>query len=411
MRPVGRLAIVSFHTSPLAQPGIGDGGGMNVYVDSLARGLARAGVNCEVLTRVEAPGQAPIVEVEPGYVVRHLPAGPRARVPKEDLLGLVPEFTDRIVELYRDDRLRPDLLHGNYWLSGLASHRAKHELDLPMVATFHTLARVKAETAASDEPELRARGEAEIVRCSDLILASTAEEVDQLASLYDADRRRIEIVAPGVDHHVFRPGDRGAAKAALGVSGHNVLLFVGRIQPLKGLELAVRSFARIAAGDPTALLVVIGGPSGSDGPAELARAQAVIAEHRLEARVQFHPPQLHPRLVTWYRAADVCLVPSRAESFGLVALEAAACGTPVVAAAVGGLRSIIHDGVTGVLVDGRDPSDFAAPIERLLRDPGERADMGLAASAASLRYSWDMTAVRLRRLYADVIARTPVRCL
>ncbi len=408
--PVSRLAIVSFHTSPLAQPGIGDGGGMNVYVDSLARGLARAGVHCDVLTRAEGPGREPVVEVEPGYVVRHLRAGPPRPVPKEELVGLVPEFTDRMVELYRDVRLRPDLLHGNYWLSGLASHRAKHELDLPMVATFHTLARVKAETAASDEPELRARSESEIVRCSDLILASTPEEADQLASLYDADRNRIEIVPPGVDHHVFRPGDRRAARSKLGLDGRNVVLFVGRIQPLKGLELAVRAFAQIARDDPTAVLVVIGGPSGTDGPAELARAEAVVTEHGLASRVHFHPPQPHERLVTWYRAADVCLVPSRAESFGLVALEAAACGTPVVAAAVGGLRSIIHDGLTGVLVDGRDPADFAEPIVRLLCEPERRIEMGLSAAASARQYSWDMTAVRLRRLYADVIARTPVRC-
>jgi D-inositol-3-phosphate glycosyltransferase len=407
---MSRLAIVSVHTSPLAQPGTGDGGGMNVYVRSLGRALARAGVASDVLTRVEDADLPRDVACEPGLVVRHLVAGPCRPLAKDELLPVVDAFSDRIVDLYRDPRLRPDLLHANYWLSGLAVHRAKHRLDLPMVATFHTLARVKAHADGSPEPSARVAAEFEIVNCSDLVLAATQDEADQLVSWYDADPARVEVVPPGVDHHVFHPGDPAAARAALGLDDRPVLLFVGRIQPLKGAELAVRTFARVASLDPRAVLVVVGGPSGPDGPAELARARQAAVDAGVAHRVLFRPPVAHAALVDYYRAADVCLVPSRSESFGLVALEAAACGTPVVASAVGGLRSVVHDACTGFLVDGRDPDDFAAPVALLLGDPDLAAEMGVSAAESSMRYSWDMMAVRLRRLYADLLARTPVRC-
>jgi D-inositol-3-phosphate glycosyltransferase len=383
---------------------------MNVYVRSLGRALARAGVPCDVLTRQEYPGMARSVAVERGLVVRHLRAGRPGPIPKDELVDVVDEFSDRIVELYRDPRRRPDLLHANYWVSGLAVHRAKHALELPMVVTFHTLAKVKAATAANAEPPQRVRAELEVLNCADLVLAATPDEADQLVELYDADRSRIEIVPPGVDHHLFRPGDRARARRALGLGDRPVLLFVGRIQPLKGVELAVRTFARVAALEPEAVLVVVGGPSGPDGPAELARARQAAVAGGVADRVLFRPPVAHEHLVTYYHAADVCLVPSSSESFGLVALEAAACGTPVVATAVGGLRSVVHDGLTGFLVDGREVDDFAAPVALLLGDADLRAEMAVSATESSMRYSWDMTAVRLRRLYADLVARTPVRC-
>jgi D-inositol-3-phosphate glycosyltransferase len=408
--PMSRLAIVSVHTSPLAQPGTGDGGGMNVYVRSLGRSLARAGVPSEVLTRVEDPERPRDVVCEPGLVVRHLVAGPCRPLAKDELLPVVDAFSDRIVDLYRDPRRRPDLLHANYWLSGLAVHRAKHRLDLPMVATFHTLARVKAAAEGTAAPVERVAAELEIVNCADLILAATAEESDELIELYEADPGRVEIVPPGVDHQVFHPGDRAVARAAVGLDDRPVLLFVGRIQPLKGAALAVRTFARVASLDPRAVLVVVGGPSGPDGPAELARARQAAIDGGVADRVLFRPPVAHAALVDYYRAADVCLVPSRSESFGLVALEAAACGTPVVAAGVGGLRSVVHDGCTGFRVDGHHPDDFAAPVALLLGDHDLSAEMGVSAAESSMRYSWDMMAVRLRRLYADLVARAPVRC-
>ena len=402
-----RVAMFSMHTSPLAQPGAGDSGGMNVYVRALASALAQAGVDCDVYTRAEHPEQPDIVQVEPGFRVLHVPAGPRAPVEKHALFDLVDPFVDAAEAMLLEEP-PVDVLHANYWLSGAVAHRLKHALDLPLVATFHTLARVKADAGVDDDPELRTRIEQEIITCSDLILASTDDERAQLATLYDADPERIEIVAPGVDHTEFEPGDRARARNRLGLDGRRVILFVGRIQPLKGVDVAVRCLA--ALDDPQATLVVVGGPSGAGGEAELARVHRLVDELDLTEQVRFVPPQPHAGLAEFYRAADVCLVPSRTESFGLVALEAAACGTPVVAGAVGGLRSLVDDKQTGYLVEGRAPADFAAPVARLLADPVLAAKIGANAVARSRRYSWSMAAARLRRLYGDLTARALVRC-
>ena len=395
------------HTSPLAQPGAGDGGGMNVYVRALASALARAGVECDVYTRTEHPRQSPVVHVEPGFRVLHIDAGPRTPVSKHALHQLVEPFIDAATERMLTSE-PVEVLHGNYWLSGAVAHRLKHALDLPLVATFHTLARVKAEAGLDDDPEHRTRVEHEVVACADLMLASTDDERLQLATLYDADAKRIEIVPPGVDHTVFWSGDRGAARHRLGLGASRVLLFVGRIQPLKGVDLAVRCLA--ALDDPKAVLVIVGGPSGADGPSELARVQALAADLRVGSQIRWVAPQRHERLADYYRAADVCIVPSRSESFGLVALEAAACGTPVVAAAVGGLQSLVDHETTGFLVEGRNAADYATPVERLLRDSALAAEMGAVAAARSFRYSWSMTAAKLRRLYGDLVSRALVRC-
>jgi D-inositol-3-phosphate glycosyltransferase len=413
---VRRLAVLSFHTSPLVQPGTGDSGGMNVYVRELVSALAQAGVACDVYTRAWAPDLAPEVVVEPGFRVIHVDAGPRAEVPKEDLAGLVPAFTAGVVAHIRASG-DVDAIHANYWLSGLAGHVAKHELGLPLVATFHTLARAKAD---AEEPADRVEAEAQVVRCADAILANCTEEASDLRRHYDAPGERIEIVAPGVDHAFFSPGDRGGARSALGwtrsgrmsasggrgAADHPVLLFVGRIQPLKGLDVAVRSLA--ALDHPTAELVVVGGPSGREGPAELARVEALVAELGIGGRVRFVEPQAHHLLSTWYRAADVVLVPSRSESFGLVALEAAACGTPVVAAAVGGLRTLVDHGSTGFLVEGRDPAAYAACVAEILGNPALAAEMGARAAARARGYTWSVAAGRLRRLYADLAVRNLV---
>jgi D-inositol-3-phosphate glycosyltransferase len=406
---VRSLAVLSLHTSPLAQPGAGDGGGMNVYVRELSSALARAGVDCDVYTRAHRRGLPATVEVEPGLRVHHVRAGPAAPVAKEDLLELVDAFTDGVL-----DHLAaigpPDVLHANYWLSGVAGHALKHRLNLPLVSTFHTLARVKAE--AADDGAARAKAEAEVIGCSDAILASSEDEAARLEELYDADPVRIEIVPPGVDHDLFYPGDRAAARASLGLGvdpAAPMLLFVGRIQPLKGADVAVGALAALAAW-PSASLVVVGGPSGPLGPAELRRVRSMVAEDGLSERVRFVPPQPHHDLPAFYRAADVCLVPSRSESFGLVALEAGACGTPVVASAVGGLRTLVVDGATGFLVDGRDPHDYAACVDLLLREPDVASSFGTAAVRRAQRYSWSITAGRLRRLYGDLTARRLVEC-
>jgi D-inositol-3-phosphate glycosyltransferase len=402
---VRRLAVLSLHTSPLAQPGSGDGGGMNVYVRSLSSALARAGVECDVYTRAWRPDLLPVVDVEPGFRVHHVEAGPLQAVPKEEMPELVGQFTDGVMGRVLAEG-PPDLIHANYWLSGMAGHHLKHELALPLVCTFHTLARVKAE-AVLEENDRRARAETEVVGCSDAILASSEHERVQLGRLYGAEPERVEVVPPGVDHELFSPGDRAAARAALGLGDGPVLLFVGRIQPLKGADVAIETAARLG---PETVLLIVGGPSGPEGEAECRRLATLADARRLDGRVRFVPPQLHERLATYYRAADVCLVPSRTESFGLVALEAAACGTPVVAAAVGGLQTLVDDGTTGFLVPGRDANAFARCAAELLLDRRRAAEMGSAATIGARRYSWSITAARLRRLYADLTAREPVEC-
>ena len=403
-----RLAVLSLHTSPLTQPGQGDSGGMNVYVRELVSALAQAGVQTDVFVRRWDDTTPDLVEVEPGFRVVHVEAGP-PDLAKEQLADVVDIFADGVRDHLR--RLGDvDALHANYWLSGVAGHRLKHELELPLVSTFHTLARVKAETG-DDEPERRVRSEASVIGCSDAILASCAAEVDQLVRLYGADPARVEIVAPGVDHAFFSPGDRSGARRALRhlhLSDGPVLLFVGRIQPLKGLDVAVRALAELDR--PDATLVVVGGASGPDGAAEVDRIGKLVADLGVGDQIRFVEPVPHHLLSTYYRAADVCLVPSRSESFGLVALEAAACGTPVVAAAVGGLRTLVDHERTGFLVDDRDPVAFAACVREILAEPALAAGLAERASLRARDYTWSTAAARLRRIYGDITSRSLVDC-
>lgn len=399
-----RAAVLSMHTSPLAQPGTGDSGGMNVYVRELVGALSQAGIECEVFVR-RADAEVPeVVDVEPGFRVVQVDAGP-IDLAKEDLPDVVPAFADGVEKRLRSHPV--DVLHANYWLSGLAGHDLKHRLDLPLVSTFHTLARVKAENG-DPEPERRAIAEAGIIGCSDAITASSTTEESQLAVLYDAPADRIEIVPPGVDHAFFSPGDQRGARHALGLGDEPVLLFVGRVQPLKRLGVAVEVLARIERQDAT--LVAVGGPSGRQGEAELARIRDRAAELGVTDRIHWVDPVPHHLLSTYYRAADVCLVPSRSESFGLVALEAAACGIPVVAAAVGGLRSIVEHGRTGFLVDGGEPAYFAAYVDEVLGHSALATELGRAAADRARTFTWSTTAARLRRLYADLATRAPVSC-
>jgi D-inositol-3-phosphate glycosyltransferase len=400
---VRRVAMLSVHTSPLAQPGSGDGGGMNVYVRSLASALARAGVECDVLTRAEHAEQPPVVSVEPGFRVVHLDAGVRAPMDKDALPGLTDELVDA-AERHFEGAGEFDAIHAHYWISGAVGHRLKHELDLPLVTTFHTLASTNAAAGVTEARERRTT-EAQVIACTDRVVASTADERDELVRAYDADPSRIEIVPAGVDHAVFAPGSRDDARRRLHLPDRPMLLFVGRIQPLKGADVALRCLA--ALDDERTTLTVIGGPSGPGGPAELARLHALADDLGVAECVRWIAPQPHAALVDWYRAADVCVVPSRTESFGLVALEAAACGTPVVANRVGGLRSIVDDGETGFLVaDG----DYAERVRSLLQSPALARDLGATAAARSHRYAWSITAARLRRLYTDVGARELVQC-
>ncbi len=417
-----RLAVLSLHTSPLAQPGTGDGGGMNVYVRELSSALARAGVACDVFTRAWSDDLPAVVDIEPGFRVHFVSAGPPSPMAKEALPSVVEEFAEGVLKVMQASEglgtewdVPFDAVHANYWLSGIAGHLIKHRLNLPLVSTFHTLDRVKAEASPeeveADAHHLRAEAEAAIIRCSDTVLASCSVEAAQISELYGADPSRIRIVAPGVDHAFFGPGDRRQARRALGLSGEGpLLLFVGRIQPLKGVAVAVQALSALTPDHPDARLVVVGGPSGPQGGVEVARTEALVDELGLRDRVVFVPPQPHELLSTYYRASDVCLVPSRSESFGLVALEAAACGTPVVASDVGGLRSLIDHGRTGYLVEEPTPAAFAAWVRQILAEPllAERLSTGSVLRAR--RYTWSRAAHLLTEIYADLTAGRLVEC-
>jgi D-inositol-3-phosphate glycosyltransferase len=397
--------MLSMHTSPLALPGRGDAGGMNVYVRELVSALAQAGVDCTTYTRANRPGLPEVVTVEPGHRVVHIPAGPYD-LAKEALPSVVHAFADGVAEHMRATGV-PDVIHGNYWLSGQAGHQLKHEFGVPLVMTFHTFARVKAQ-GGDPEPLLRELAETEIIGCTDVICVSCTEEERQFRDLYGAPPGHIEIVAPGVEHAFFAPGDRRGARQALCLDDRPVLLFVGRIQPLKGVDVAVQALALLDR--PDALLIVVGGASGADGDDEIERVAALIEDLGLDRQVLFVEPQQHHILSTYYRAADVVLVPSRSESFGLVALEAGACGVPVVASAVGGLLTLIDHRETGFLVPDRDPELFARHTRWLLDHPEETREMGHRAAVRAKRYTWSLAAARLRRAYGDLRARAQVTC-
>ena len=397
--------MISLHTSPLLQPGSGDSGGMNVYVREVASALAQAGIECTTYTRADRPGLRGEVLVEPGHRVVHVPAGPYD-LPKEALPDQLDTFAAGVLDhLARGPGV--DVVHGNYWLSGVVGHRLKHALGVPLVSTFHTLARVKAE-GGDMEPVWRDRAEADVIGCSDAICVSCPEEERQFRRLYGDPAGRIEIVPPAVEHAFFAPGDRSGARRAVGLPlDRPIVLFVGRIQPLKAPDLAIRALAALTS-HPTAMLVIVGGASGVDGDAQATAARGLAEELGVSERVRFVAPQPHHILSSWYRSADLVVVPSRSESFGLVALEAAACGIPVVASAVGGLLNIVHDGVTGWLVEGRDPHRYARAMAQILDDRTGAAAMGAAAAVRARRFTWSFTAARLRRLYTD-LAGQPAR--
>jgi D-inositol-3-phosphate glycosyltransferase len=406
---VRRVAVISLHTSPLLQPGSGDSGGMNVYVRELVSSLSQTGIECITFTRADREGLAPEVQVEPNHRVVHIEAGPH-HLPKEALAEISDEFCHGVMEWIRANGA-PDIIHGNYWLSGVVGHHLKHQLGVPFVSTFHTLARVKAE-GGDPEPGWRDRAEAEIIQCSDAICVSCVEEEEQFRRLYGDPHGRIEIIAPGVEHAFFAPGDQAGARQAIGADlDIPLIVFVGRIQPLKGPDVAIRALADLhRRGHPDAMLIMIGGASGQGGGFETQRAHDLVDELDLHDSVVFVPPQPHHVLSSYYRAADIVVVPSRSESFGLVALEAAACGTPVVASAVGGLLSLVDDGSTGRLIPGRNPSDYGEAMAEILDDSDLRTAMSLAARQRASSYTWHAAAARLSGLYEDLAVTPLVSC-
>ena len=400
-----RIALLSLHTSPLAQPGSGDSGGMNVYIRELVGHLAHTGAMCHVYVRAWHPDLPAEVDLEPGVRVIHIPAGPYD-LAKEELYDIVDEFADKVeADIMAQGGV--DVLHANYWLSGVAGHRIKHRLDIPLVTTFHTLARVKAETG-DHEPERRAQAEAQVIACSDAVTASCVAEANWLKRLYGTPAERISYVVPGVEHAIFSPGMQSAAREAVGLDDKPTVLFVGRIQPLKGVSVAAEALGRMK--NKEARLVIVGGPSGREGEQELALVKQAIANYGLEDRVRFEKPVPHHLLSSWYRAADICIVPSRSESFGLVALEAAACGTPVVASSVGGLRTLVDHGKTGFLVAGRDPSVFATYMDQIFSHPMLAAELAMASFERARNYRWSTTALHLRDLYSQLAVRESVNC-
>lgn len=403
-----RVAMICVHTSPLDQPGTGDAGGMNVYVVELAQALARQGSVVEIFTRATSSANPDVVEVSPGVSVRHITAGPFEGLDKNDLPGQLCAFTAGVL---RTEASRTagwyDVVHAHYWLSGQAGFLAADRWDVPLVHTMHTMAKVKnAYLAPGDHPEPRGRviGEEQVVDAADALVASTAAEADELVQMYGADPERVHVVAPGVDLRLFRPGDgdpeevMAAERARLGLPEGPLVLFAGRVQPLKGPDVVVEALAAMRdAGRVVPTLVVLGGPSGR--ATALRELQALAAQVGVAEHLVLHPPVPRTELAHWFRAADLVVVPSHNESFGLVAVEAQACGTPVVAAAVGGLRTVVRDGESGVLVHGHDPARWGQVLADLLDDAERRARLREGAARAGASFGWDEAAASMLEVY------------
>lgn len=405
--------MLSIHTSPLDQPGVGDAGGMNVYIVELATRLARRGVEVEVFTRATSSQLPSVVEAAPGVLVRHVMAGPFETLPKEELPAQLCAVTSGVM---RAEAAHPpgwyDLVHSHYWLSGQVGWLATERWGVPLVHSMHTMAKVKnLALAEGDTPEPRARilGEQQVVDAASTLVANTGEEARQLRDLYCADPDKVATVPPGVDLDLFTPDDPAAARARLGIAPDAlVLLFAGRIQPLKAPDVLLRAATRLLHEDPSLrsrlVVAVVGGPSGSglDAPESLILLARSLG---IDDVVRFEPPAGQRELADWYRAADLTAVPSYNESFGLVALESQACGTPVVAAAVGGLRTAVSDGVSGILVDGHRPVDWAAAIGALLNDPDQLHKLRSGAVSHAALFGWDVMADRMVKVYTEAQQR------
>jgi D-inositol-3-phosphate glycosyltransferase len=407
VEPIRRVAMISLHTSPLDQPGTGDAGGMNVYVIELARRLADQGIEVDIFTRATSSALDPMVDAGDGVSVRHIHAGPFEGLTKAELPGQLCVFAR---EVLRAEAAHPlghyDVVHSHYWLSGQVGALARDRWGVPLVHSMHTMAKVKNDALAegdTPEPAVRIFGEEQVVEAADMLIANTDLEAKQLINLYDAEPARVEVVHPGVDLDVFRPHDKSTVRAALGLPvDAAVLLFAGRIQPLKAPDVLLRAVAELLTQTPdlrSRLVVpIVGGPSGSglEHPESLAQLSDELG---LDDVVRFVPPVAQAELARWCSAATLVAVPSYNESFGLVAVEAQASGTPVVAAAVGGLTTVVRDGHSGLLVDTHDPRDWAAALRRIVVDDDLRLRLEAGALEQARRFSWERTAERTLEVY------------
>jgi D-inositol-3-phosphate glycosyltransferase len=394
--PSLRAAVISLHTSPTASLGRNANGGLNVYVREVCTGLSRRGVATDVFTRCLSDDCPRIETIAPGSRVIHLPAGPPA-LDKYRLLDEVPDFTRAVERFMSESPQRYQLVYSHYWLSGLVACRLRGSLRLPWAHTAHTLAVVKNRKLApgdQPEPELRVAHEGEIARCADLLVVSTPAEGDELRRAYQVRPDRLATVRPGVDLERFRPQPRPLARLLVGHPDDRLFVFAGRLERLKGVDLALRALAMLTEGGrhPRARLLVLGEDSGVSEVSEKGRLQALAAELGIAERVRFLGSVSQTELATYYSAAEAVLLPSYSESFGLVGLEAQACGTALIASSAAGLASVVRDGVSGFLVEGPKPEVYADRMRRLLEEPGLAARLGEKGRRLGERFSWQRTA-------------------
>ena len=400
--------MLSMHTNPVAQPGTGDAGGMNVYVSQLAAHLGRLGVTVDMVTRVPDSADTRVTDISNHVRLWEIPAGAPGLVKAELAAVVVPFAENALAALTANGGETIDIVHSHYWISGLAGLALATAAGAPLVHSMHTMGRVKnAYLAPGDksEPAERLAGEAMIVQRAAALIVASAHEGEDIVNYYDGDAAKIYEVTPGVNHRVFHP-EAGLGIAAkqqlrrgLGVAYDGALvLFAGRIQKLKAPDVLVEALAQLPS---DTRLAVVGGPSGD--PSVMRELHALVARLGLDARVSFHDPVPPARLADWFRAADVVAVPSYNESFGFVAAEAMACGTPVVGAAVGGLREIIDDGVSGFLVGGHEPALWADALRKALANPARRAELAMGAAQRGQRFSWDATARQTEQVYEAVL--------
>ena len=402
------------HTSPLEQAGLGDAGGMNVYVVENSIKMANSGVEVDIFTRADKTGLADAVEIAPGVTVHHLEAGPISALTKEELPSQIGALTHAFME-HQSGKPNDyyDIIHSHYWISGQLGWMISERTGVPLVHTMHTMAKVKNQALAegdTPEPLIRALGEEQIVQNAKALIANTDAEAASLVSLYGADPDRVKVVTPGVDLQRFTPGHgKASARNILNIAPDAIVLtFVGRIQPHKGPEVLVRAVAEIVNHAPhlrsKLALVIMGGASGT-GINEPERLEKLAKFLGISELIHFKDPVSRSELADWYRASDLVCVPSYSESFGLVALEAQACGTPVVASAVGGLRTAVSDGISGTLVDGHDPKAWASVLSRLIAEPQRRVLLSMGAIEHAKKFGWETTARQTLDVYDWVLSR------